>query len=55
MSITPDHEKALSYHPLTEGRGELHEEIRAAAKLFAATVDRVCPGSREASLAFTAI
>ncbi|HEX7134075.1 MAG TPA: hypothetical protein VF228_15975 [Iamia sp.] len=55
VAITPEHEKALSYHPLTEGRGELHEEIRAAAKCFAAVVDRVCPPSRESSLAFTAI
>jgi hypothetical protein len=37
MSITPDHDKALSYHPLTEGRAEVHETLRAAAKLLAFT------------------
>ncbi len=55
MAITPDHDKALSYHPLTPGRGEIHEQLRSAAKDFAAVVDELCPGSREASLAFTAI
>jgi hypothetical protein len=55
MSIADDHDKALSYHPLTEGRGELHEQIRAAAKAFASVVDQICPLSRESSLAFTSI
>ncbi len=55
MTITPEHDKALSYHPLTPGRAEVHEELRAAAKEFAAVVDRLCPQSREASLAFTDI
>jgi Ribbon-helix-helix protein, copG family len=54
MSITPDHDKALSYHPLTAGRGAIHEELRAAAKAYAAVIDDLCPPSREASLAFTA-
>ena len=55
MAINPDHEKALSYHPLTPGRGEVHERLRAAAKVFAAVVDGCCPPSREALLAFTSI
>lgn len=55
MPITPDHDKALSYHPLTAGRGDLHEQVRAAAKAFAAVIDELCPPSREASLAFTAV
>lgn len=55
MTITPDHEKALSYHPLTEGRAEVHETLRAAAKLLADVYDRHCPPSREAALAFTAV
>ena len=55
MSITPDHDKALSYHPLTEGRAEVHEQLRFAARAYAAVIDRVCPPSREASLAFTAV
>lgn len=55
MSITPDHDKALSYHPLTEGRAEIHETLRAAAKLLADVYDRHCPPSREAALAFTAV
>lgn len=55
MSITADHDKALSYHPLTAGRAEMHEQVRSAAKAFADVVDGICPPSREASLAFTAI
>ncbi len=55
MTITPDHDKALSYHPLTEGRAEVHERLRAAAKVFASIIDDECPPSREASLAFTAV
>lgn len=53
--ITSDHRRALAYHPLTPGRGELHEEVRTAAMVYTDVVDRICPGSREASLAFTAI
>lgn len=53
--ITPDHDKALSYHPLSPGRAEVHENLRAAAKVFAGVVDDTCPASRETSLAFTAI
>ncbi len=55
MPITPEHRKALAYHPLTPGRAELHEAIRAAAQDFAAVIDTLCPPSREASLAFTAV
>jgi hypothetical protein len=55
MSITPDHDKALSYHPLTAGRGDTHEALRTAAKAYAAVIDELCPPSREASLAFTAV
>lgn len=55
MAITFEHEKALSYHPLTEGRAERHQIIRRAAMVFAEQVDDMCPPSREASLAFTAI
>ncbi len=54
MPITPDHEKALSYHPLTPGRGEVHELLRSAAKVLAGVYDTHLPPSREASLAFTA-
>lgn len=53
--ITPDHAKALSYHPLTAGRAEVHEKLREASKVYAAVIDELCPGSREASLAFTAV
>lgn len=53
--ITDDHRRALAYHPLTPGRGELHEELRAAAMVFTDVVDRICPGSREASMAFSHI
>lgn len=55
MSITPEHDKALSFHPLTPGRGEVHELLRNAAKLLADAYDTHCPPSREASLAFTAV
>ena len=53
--ITPEHDAALSYHPLTPGRGQLHEEARAAAKRYCAHLDGMLPPSREASLAFTAL
>lgn len=53
--ITDEHRKALSYHPLTPGRGEVHEELRAAAMAYTDAVDKLCPPSREASLAFTEI
>lgn len=55
MTITPDHDHALSYHPLTAGRGDIHEELRAAAKAYVAVLDRLCPSSREHSLAFTSV
>ena len=55
MSITPDHDKALSYHPLTDGRAEIHEALRGGAKFLADLYDRHLPPSREASLAFTAV
>lgn len=50
-----DHDRALSYHPLTPGRGEIHERLREAAKAYAAVVDEICPPSREGSLAFNSI
>lgn len=53
--ITPDHDQALSYHPLTPGRGELHEQVRDACKALAGVFDGMLPPSREASLAFTAV
>ncbi len=46
---------ALSYHPLTEGRAEKHEEARTIIKGVAAWFDDELPPSREASLAFTAL
>lgn len=55
ISPTPEHDKALSFHPLTPGRGEVHELLRSAAKVLAAVYDNHLPPSREASLAFTAV
>lgn len=55
MGITPDHDKALSYHPPTEGRAETHELLRSAAKLLADVYDTHLPPCRESSLAFTAV
>lgn len=55
MSLAEQQDNALSFHPLTPGRGEIHERLREAAKVYAAVVRELCPGSREASLAFTAI
>lgn len=55
MPITPEHDRALSYHPLTDGRGEKHEQLREAAKAYTEVVEALCQGSREADLAFTAI
>lgn len=53
--ITPDHRKALQFHPLTPGRDLVHEELRTAAMVYADVVDKLCPFSRESSTAFTAI
>ena len=55
LHLTDEHDHALSYHPLTGTRADLHEDLRAAAKAYAAAVDRICPPSREHSLAFTGI
>lgn len=53
--LTDDHLRALEFHPLTPGRGEIHERLRAAAMVFADVIDELCPFSRESSLAFTAV
>ena len=39
----------------TEGRAEIHETLRTAAKAYALVIDSLAPPSREASLAFTAV
>lgn len=55
MTITVEHHKALSYHPLTEGRDIIHSKLRQAAIQYCHVLDEVCPSSRESSLAFTAL
>ena len=55
MSITPEHDHALSFHPNTPERAAIHETLRDAAKTLAGVYDRFLPPSREASLAFTAV
>jgi hypothetical protein len=40
MTITPEHDKALSYHPLTPGRGDIHEQLRAGAETDLADLKR---------------
>lgn len=53
--LTDEHRNALRFHPLTPGRGELHERLRDAAMALADVYDELLPGSREASLAFTSV
>ncbi len=48
-------EKDFTYHPPKEGQAEIYEEIRGAAKGFAALILFVCPDSRERSLAMNDI
>lgn len=48
-------EKDFTYHPPKPGQAEMYEEIRLAAKGFAALILFVCPDSRERSLAMTKI
>jgi|GEM_PF-4316497 len=49
------HQKALEFHPMVDGRAEAHEAARAAVKTCVAELDQIVPPSREASLAFTAM
>jgi hypothetical protein len=46
-------EKAFTYHPPKSDQPARYELIRGNAKLFAETIDRLCPNSREKSLALT--
>lgn len=53
--LTADHDKALTYRKPTAEAVITHEAVRAAAKQLASIYDELCPPSREASLAFTAV
>jgi len=46
-------EKNFKYHAPKEGQPEAYQIIRDSAKSLAYTIDRLCPGSRELSLAMT--
>ncbi len=46
-------DKRFTYHAPKEGQTEKYEGIRYDAKEMANSIDRVCPESREKSLAFT--
>ena len=46
-------ENNFKYHTPKEGQSEKYEAIRDTAKALAYLIDRVCPMSREKSLAMT--
>lgn len=48
---TIDHN--FKYHSPKEGQPELYEEIREVAGQYATRLNKICPESREKSLAFT--
>lgn len=45
--------KRFSYHPPKEGQPPKYEEIRSEALGFSEVLNRLCPESREKSLAMT--
>ncbi len=45
--------KRFTYHPPRAGQPPKYEEVRQNARLLAMLVDKLCPDSREKSLAFT--
>ena len=51
--MSPNIEKAFTYHPPKDGQPEKYEAIRSEAKLFAIIIDGLVPDSREKSLAMT--
>lgn len=53
MEQNPQIENNFSYHSPKEGQPEKYADIRNEAKELAYTIDRLCPGSREKSLAMT--
>lgn len=46
-------ENNFKYHAPKEGQPEKYESIRQVAKILATTIDKLCPDSREKSLAMT--
>jgi hypothetical protein len=46
-------EKAFTYHPPKEGQAEKYEALRSIFKNAAYNIERLCPNSREKSLAIT--
>lgn len=53
MPVNTQIEKSFSYHPPKNGQSERYQEIRDTVKSVACLVDRLCPNSREKSLAMT--
>jgi hypothetical protein len=43
----------FKYHAPKDGQPEKYEEIRDTAREFALTINKLCPNSREKSLAMT--
>lgn len=46
-------ENNFMYHSPKDGQAEKYEEIRAKGKELAYLIDKICPNSREKSLAMT--
>ena len=54
MSIGTEELKIrFTYHPPKDGQQGKYETLRNRAKNFARTIDKLCPDSREKSLAMT--
>lgn len=48
-----DLDNVYTYHAPKEGQPKKYEDLRSTAKYLAAMIERLCPESRERSLAFT--
>lgn len=48
-----DLEARFTYHPPKEGQKEKYDSLRFSTREFADEIERLCPDSREKSLAFT--
>ena len=52
-TVNKDIENRFTYHPPLEGQAQKYMQIRANCKAVAEGIDKLCPDSREKSLAIT--
>lgn len=50
-----DLDNRFAFHASTGAKGDDHAQIRQACRETSRTIDRICPDSREKSLAVTAL